>query len=251
MRIGIGGYDRETRRRLSIVNMAGYLAALSSLSFAINFAFYNFAVLKWLIAGNLISAVLTATAPFWHRYNSVASAMVMTCTVAITLFFFVSELGRDSGIQLNYIGAVAIAFVMFGLGHQKIIATVTVFCIVAHISCFFLFETGRVQWAMDDTAMAQIYVLSATTIMIILGVIVWYAFRIAADAEARSERLLSNVLPNTIADQLMEHPDEPIADRFDEATVLFCRHRRIHKNVPATGCGRAGFPAERALFRVR
>ena len=57
--------------------------------------------------------------------------------------------------------------------------------------------------------------------MIILAVIVWYAFRIAANAEARSERLLNNVLPKSIANRLMQYPDDPIADGFDEATVLF------------------------------
>lgn len=221
LRLGIGGYDRDTRRRLLIVNMAGYLSALSSLAFAISFALQNPSAFKWLIAGNLLSAVLTTTAPFWHRYNALASASVMTTTVAISLFFFVSELGRDSGIQLNYIGAVAIAFVIFGLGHLRIVALVTAICIAGNISCNFLFETGRVQWAVEDWFMAQIYTLSASTIMIILAAIVWYAFRVAADAEARSRRLLDNVLPTTIADQLMREPDEPIADRFDQATVLF------------------------------
>lgn len=221
MRIGISGYDRETRRRLSIVNMAGYLSAISSVSYAANFALYDFSALKWLVYGNLASAVLTATAPYWHRYNSIAAASVMTTTVAVTLFFFVSILGRDSGIQLNYIGAVAIAFVIFGLKHLRIIALVTVVCIVGNISSVFLFEVGSAQWAVDDGFMAQLYVMSAASIMLILAVVVWYAFRIAADAEARSERLLMNIFPEKIANQLRNFPDDPIADRFDEATVLF------------------------------
>ncbi len=221
MRIGISGYDRETRRRLSIVNMAGYLSALSSLSFAINFSMYDFMALKWVVAVNILSAIITTTAPFWHRYNSIASASVLATTVAITLFFFISELGRDSGIQLNYIGSVAIAFVIFGLGHLRIIALVTLVCIVGHLSSFFLFQTGRVQSAIDDGFMAQIYTLSATSIMIVLAVVVWYAFKIAADADARSERLLKNVLPVTIAERLQDQPDQPIANSFDEATVMF------------------------------
>jgi adenylate cyclase len=63
--------------------------------------------------------------------------------------------------------------------------------------------------------------MSSTSIIIILGLIVWYAFRIAADAEARSERLLMNIFPEKIANRLRQYPDEPIADRFDEASVLF------------------------------
>ncbi len=221
MRIGISGYGRETRRRLFLVNMAGYLSAISSISYAINFSLYNFSALKWLVFGNLLSAFLTATAPIWHRYNSIAAALVMTSTVAVTLFFFVSELGRDSGVQLNYIGAVAIGFVIFGLNHLRIIAAVTFVCIIGHVSTVFLFAEGRVQSSIDAGFMAQLYVMSAGSIMVILAIVVWYAFRVAADAEARSERLLMNIFPEKIANQLRMFPDEPIADRFDEATVLF------------------------------
>ena len=221
LRYGISGYDRETKKRLLIVNMAGYLSALSCLSFIISFAIQDIMTFRWMILGNLLSAIITTTAPYWHRINSIASPIVLTTTTAIALFFFVSELGRDSGIHLNYIGAVAIAFVIFGLSHLRLIFFVIAICIVGHISCHFLFPTGRIQMYAGDPFITQMYILSATTIMIILGLVVWYAFRVAADAEARSERLLNNVLPAKIADQLIEHPNDPIADRFDEATVLF------------------------------
>ena len=221
IRYGVSGYDRETRRRLSICNIAGYLSALSSLSFAANFMMIDFMELKWLILGNLASAFLTTTAPFWHRVNSIASPIVLASTVATTLFFFISELGRDSGIQLNYIGSVAIAFAIFGLGHVRYVIGVTLVCIVGHLASYFMFETGRVQHLVDAEVVSQIYILSAVSIMLVLALIVWYAFSIAADAEARSEQLLRNVLPEQIAERLREHPDEIIADRFDEATVMF------------------------------
>ena len=41
MRNEFGGYDRETKRRLFLVNMSGHLAALSSISYAVNFTFYD------------------------------------------------------------------------------------------------------------------------------------------------------------------------------------------------------------------
>ena len=221
VRYGVSGYDRETRRRLSICNIAGYLSAASSLSFVFNFLMFDFMAMKWLILGNLLSASITTTAPFWHRFNALASPVVMATTVAITLFFFISELGRDSGIQLNYIGSVAIAFAIFGLGHLRWVLFVTFICIVGHLSSYFLFETGRVQYAVDEAFLNQIYILSAVSIMIVLALIVWYAYSLAADAEARSEALLLNVLPVSIAERLREEPDLIIADKFDEASVMF------------------------------
>ncbi len=221
VRYGVGGYDRETRRRLSICNIAGYLSALSSLSFIINFSMYDFMGMKWLIFGNAASALITITAPYWHRYNSLLSPIILSTTVAITLFFFISELGIKSGIQLNYIGSVGIAFAIFGLGHLRYVIAVVVVCIIGHIASHFMFETGRVEHLVDVSFLHQIYILSAASIMIVLALIVWYAFSIAADAEARSEQLLRNILPENIAEQLREHPDQIIADKFDEATVMF------------------------------
>lgn len=221
VRLGVSGYDRETRRRLSICNIAGYLSALSSLSFIINFSLYDFMSLKWLILGNAISAIITATAPFWHRFNAILSPVILATTVAVTLFFFISELGIKSGVQLNYIGSVAIAFAIFGLTNLRYIIAVTLVCIAGHIASHFLFETGRVEHLVDAAFLDQIYILSATSIMIVLALIVWYAFSIAADAEARSEQLLRNIFPENIAERLREYPDEIIADKFDEATVMF------------------------------
>ncbi|MCF6322661.1 MAG: adenylate/guanylate cyclase domain-containing protein [Rhizobiaceae bacterium] len=221
LRIGIGGYERETRRRLFLVNMSGYIAAISSISFAINFAFYDMVALNWLIIGNLVSAFITSTVSYWHRFNSILGPLIMAATVSLTLFFFVSELGRDSGIQLNYIGGAAIAFIIFGLNHLRLVVAFSVTSMIFHLATYYLYPTGRVQWAIDDGFMNQLYFMSAISIILILGVIVWYAFRVAADAEARSERLLMNIFPEKIANQLRQYPDEPIADRFDEATILF------------------------------
>lgn len=221
LRAGISGYDREDRRRLSIVNLAGYLAAASSTSYAINFTLYDYSNLKWLVFGNLASAIVTASVPFWHRFNSVLGAIIISFTVAVTLFYFVSQLGTDSGTHLHYIGAVAIAFAIFGLKNFNWICLIGITCVVLNILCEFWFSKGEVQWAIDDGFMAQLYILAVSTIIAIVGLVVWYAFRIAADAEKRSEQLLLNIFPQRIADELRLNPNLAIADRFDEATVMF------------------------------
>lgn len=221
MRAGISGYDRETRRRLSIVNLAGYCAAASSVSFAINFALHDARNLMPLIIGNLVSAVITASAPFWHRFNSVLAAAIMSFTVAFSLFWFVSMLGTDTGVHLNYIGGPAIAFAIFGLHHLRMIVLIGAICIGANIAAEFMFATGSLQHHMDAGFLRQIYILSAASIIIIVSLIVWYGFSIADDAERRSEQLLLNIFPPRIADELRYNPDKQIADRFDEATVMF------------------------------
>ena len=47
------------------------------------------------------------------------------------------------------------------------------------------------------------------------------AFRLAERAEAEKEALLRNILPDQIVDRLRQHPEEAIAEAFDEASILF------------------------------
>jgi len=73
------------------------------------------------------------------------------------------------------------------------------------------------EWWMLDL----LYFLSAASIMAIVFVIVFYAFRLARDAQERSDALLLNVMPEAIAGRLKKAPEKTIADHYDEATVLF------------------------------
>jgi adenylate cyclase len=54
-----------------------------------------------------------------------------------------------------------------------------------------------------------------------IAAVVYYAFRLAEDAQAQTEALLRNILPDSIVDRLTDKPDAVIADSFEEASVLF------------------------------
>jgi adenylate cyclase len=90
---------------------------------------------------------------------------------------------------------------------------------VLNIAAQLMFPESQVP--LDPWFVKCLYINSAVTITGIVGFIVWFAFSVAAEAEERSERLLRNILPESIASRLKSNPDELIADRFDEASVLF------------------------------
>ncbi len=218
---GTSNYGSETRRRLAITNLTGYLAALTSLTYATTYLVYNSAELKWVVLVNVVSALIAATIPFWHRFNSIAAVAILVSSVYSALLFYISVLGRDSGIQLNYVSASAVAFVVLGLKRPLLILVMIgaglVMTIVAHLS----FAVGSSQPQLDDWFINGLFVQSVCSCMLIIGVVVWYSFRVAADAEERSERLLRNILPNEIAERLKSQPNLLIADRFDDVSVLF------------------------------
>ncbi len=221
LRAGVSQWPRDDHRRLIIANITGYLSALSSLSYALTYTFYDFATLKPVIFGNLFTAIIFATISFWHRFGRVAAGVVLAVTIFPSIFYFIWFLGRDTGIQLNYLGAAAAAFAIFGIHRLGLVLAAALSGLALHLYAHFNFTGGQASPPLEKWFSDQLYVLSASSVTVIVAVVVWYAFKLASDAEERSERLLRNVLPDAIAERLKANPNEPIADHYDSATVLF------------------------------
>ncbi len=218
---GTASYPAATRRRLIITNMIGYLATISSLSYAITYALHSYETLMWPIVVNLISAATTASMPFWHRFGSAAGGVVLAAMIFVTLFYFTYFFGREAGIHLQYFGAAAVAFLIFGSARLALILIIIVSGLVLHLVAQILYVNGQATGAIEASFLIQIYVISSTSLTAIVAIVVWYFYRMAADAEERSERLLHNVLPVPVAEHLKDNPGEMIAQRYDEVTVLF------------------------------
>ncbi|MCK5748616.1 MAG: adenylate/guanylate cyclase domain-containing protein [Oricola sp.] len=218
---GVGGYPRKDQRFLAVANMTGYLGALSSLSFALTFAMVDMRALQLAIGGNLVSAAGSALTPFTHRFGRCAAVVYLAVVFYSTLFFFVSVLGRESGIQLNYIAAAAIAITICGAQRLGLAVFLTVLGLALHLAVWFAYPTGAETAAVTPALMSAIYIQSAATIMIILGVATFYILRLFEAAEAKSEALLLNIMPSVIAERLKEEPDRVVADYYPAATVMF------------------------------
>ena len=218
---GVGNYPAKDQRFLAVANMTGYLGTLSSLSFALTFAMADFNALKAAVFGNLVSAAGSALTPFTHRYGRSAAVIYLAVIFYSTLFFFVAQLGRDAGIQLNYIAATAIAITICGVERFRLAAFLAALGLILHLVVWFTFPTGLAEAAIAPSLMSAIYIQSATTIMIILGVATFYVLRLSEVAEMKTEALLLNMMPAMVAHRLREAPDKVVADHHDAATVMF------------------------------
>ena len=221
LRAGTSSYPTAERDGLVINNIIGYLASLSSLSYAINYALMDAVALAPLVIGNVISAILTSMVPQVHRFGRLAGALLLTTTLYSSIFYFTYLLGRGSGIHLNYIGAAAIGFLVLGIARVRLVILVVAVAAILHVSAWFLFPEARPDIHVPPSFINQTYAMSAVSIMAIIFVAVYYAFTLVRDARARSEALLLNVLPEVIAERLKASPDQTIAERHEEATVLF------------------------------
>ena len=221
VRAGISQWPVNEHRRLIVTNITGYLAGLSSLSYALTYALYDFNSLWPVAVGNLVVSLVYFSIPLWHRVGPTAAGLVLAFAIFSSIFFFIWFLGRRSGIQLNYLGVAAVAFAVFGLNRMGLVLITVIAGLSLHFIAHFAFITGQASPAPENWFIDQLYILSAASITLIVGIVVWYAFKLASDAEERSERLLRNVLPDAIAERLKADPHQSIAERHESATILF------------------------------
>lgn len=121
LKFGTDGYPRAVQRRLRIVNAMALLIAVFSVIYAAVFAYYDAEHYRHLIVVNLLLAVIVLLVPLAHRINDIAAAVLIAIVEYVALFFFVRVFGHESGIQINYIIAAAVAFAIYGLSHFLIV----------------------------------------------------------------------------------------------------------------------------------
>jgi adenylate cyclase len=218
---GTGGYDRETRRRLKILNVVAYLTALFTLVYAIQQTLVDIRHLAPVILLNLAIVVVSLLVPFAHRVSDIAGALLISVTEYIALFLFTLYLGRTSGIHLQYFACPAAFFVIFGLQRLRLVLAFTAVGLALHIAAWMLFPRADARIAVDDAMLNQLYVTAAFTTIAMIAAVVYYAFSLAEAARRETEALLRNILPVAIADRLTDRPEEIIADSFEEVSVLF------------------------------
>lgn len=218
---GTEGYPKKTKRRLLIVNVAAYLIVLASLNYAVLYSVTDFNKYQLIIYANVFGLAVAMLVPFAHRFSDILGGVIVAFSQIVMMFYFISVLGRDSGIQLNYIIAAAVPFLIFDLSRIKLILTIALSALVFHIAAWFMFPADPVTLIHEPFLLANLYVNSALTAFCIVAVLAYYAMTLVRRAEAQTDALLKNILPESVAEKLMIEPDRAIADSFKQATVLF------------------------------
>ena len=154
---GTHSYPLAQRSGLIAANVTGYLAAISSLSYAASYALQDFNALKSLVFGNIVSAVLTASVPLSHRFGRIAGGLLLTVTIFSTIFYFTAILGRESGIHLNYLGASALAFLVLGITRLWLVAAVISSAAILHLLAWFWFPPAKISLDLPASFLAQTY----------------------------------------------------------------------------------------------
>lgn len=219
--LGTAGYPPQSQRRLRNINVGCYVISISCGLFALTFALEDAERYRWAAIVNLVMMAASISVPVLHRVHEVAGALFIAAVLMSGLFVIVALVGRDSGIQINFIAASAMAFVIFELKRLRYIAMIIGVAIALHIAAWFMFPEGLLPPPPDEEFLLRLYVTTVVTISIIVAILVYYAFRTAEQAEAETESLLHRMLPMQVAERLKAAPGSAISDSFSDVAVLF------------------------------
>ena len=219
-------HDAETvARHLRVLTVTTRIGAVVSVFFGIQGLIVGQDVL-WIGMLNLLSGAIFLMIPLLYRFGELVPALVFF-TVAYTSITVVCwHLGTGSGLPFYYLVAATLMVLILGVDHivlASALAAVLAATVIA-LEVVVPYNTG----VQPDWAYRSGFLLTVISAWVMVVAVVWYALREirrarqAMEAEyERSETLLTNILPATIAQRLKDPTRNIIADKYDDASILF------------------------------
>ena len=216
--------DRIARRR-RILNLTASMAVFISAGFGIVYVFAA-PELWWTGVINIAGAAIYATIPILHRLGELVPPLTFIGTAYVSIFTICWFVGTGSGLQFYFL--VAACLIVLQLGVDRIFLASILAAIAAAMVITLQFLVPRDTGAQPVWALSLSFVVTTISSCVMVVTTVWYSVREIVRAEAameleyeRSEALLANILPSSVADRLKDPARNIIADKYDDASVLF------------------------------
>lgn len=218
-------YDAATVQRQRLLSVAIAIGAIVTAGFGVlQLVFSNGFGYIGLV--NLGTAALYAVIPRLYRFGDLVAPIAFITLAYLSLTFLCWHLGTGTGVQFYFLIAAAAAVMVVGIEHIRIVIALAIIGVSLVITLQFTVphDTGtEPAWFITVGFIAN--TISAGVLAV---AIVWFGLRQIASAEAamereyaRSETLLANILPASIAKRLKDRSGSVIADKYDDASILF------------------------------
>ena len=214
-----------TSRQLRILTFATRIGAAISVLFGIQ-QFLVVQQAQWIGWVNVVTALVFLSIPKLYRYGELLAPLVFILTAYATITFVSIYIGSGVGLHFYYVVAASLVVLVLGIDHMVIasaLAALGAVTVVA-LETWVPHNTG----VQPDWAYKSGFVINVVSVWVFIIATVWFAMRETLRAEEameteyqRSESLLANILPASIAQRLKDPAHNIIADRYDEASILF------------------------------
>lgn len=218
-------WAESVTRPQRVLNFAAWIAAALTASLGLLQTLTGQGVMYIGLINMAIAAVFLAI-PLLHRFGDMIAALVFVIVSFTSLTFVGSQIGTDSGVQFYYLVSASLAVLVLGMDHLWLAGSTVAVGAGLVIALQFLVpqDTGiQPRWALNAG-----FIFATTGACLLMFATVWYAMREVERAEdameveyKRSEALLANILPGEVAEKLKDPAHGTIADRYDDASVMF------------------------------
>ncbi|GAB4595558.1 adenylate cyclase [Mycobacterium avium subsp. hominissuis] len=218
-------YADSAARQSRVLAIAAWLAVLVCADFIL----LQVVTGAWtwqIVSLNVVAALIFAIVPWLHRFGDLVAPLTFLGAAYVTVFVSCWDVGTASGGQYFFLVGACLVLLVMGIEHTVLAAVLAAIGAGLVIAVEFAFprDTGlQPAWAQSMS-----FVVTIVSACIMVFVAVWFALRDTQRAEAvmeseyqRSEALLANMLPGSIAERLKHSDGDIIADKYDDASVLF------------------------------
>jgi adenylate cyclase len=218
-------YAASVARRFRVLTTAALISAAVSAFFGVMQIITGQDVL-WISLLNLVAAVVFLLIPLLYRFGELVAPVTFMLVAYAYITAVCAHLGTGSGMQFYYLVAATVMMLVFGIEHIVLSATLAATGAATVIALEFLVpnDTG----AQPAWSFTFGFVVSTIAAWVLVMATVYSALRETARAEMaveaeyqRSESLLTNILPASIATRLKDPARSIIADKYDDASILF------------------------------
>lgn len=228
LHIGTIGHTKRQTQRIVLTNVMISATAVLSCLHAIMFLLYDFDQLKWISLFLLANGSAILATPFLNRKHPYLGSIYnlslwLGYGCALTYIF-----GSVSGVHFYFLAGAASAILIMGI-YQNLLSILST---TLQIGLFIYFDQTEIPTAnflhLGQSFHTTLHLSSILLAMFFIFCMIYYAFYQAQRAEDAlereyeySEKLLTNMLPASIAAKLKRNRGETIADNHDEVTILF------------------------------
>lgn len=236
-------------RRLRVLMIASWIAAGVSAVFGV-FQLVMGGSLWWLGAVNLVCGAVFLLIPKLCRFGELVAPLTFVVFAYLSVGFICFTIGTGSGLQFYFLVAACLVVLILGIERIALASVIAAVGVAITISLELTVPHDRGLGPSWTLTVGFVSSVISSAVMIVATI--WYTLREIERAEAameseyeRSERLLANILPETIASRLKDPARTVIADKYNDASILFADIAGYTKRASDTA------PAELVRFLDR
>jgi adenylate cyclase len=218
-------YAESVSSRFRVLKIAAWIAAAISAVFGI-FQLVLGGPAWWVGVLNLVFAAIFVAMPLLYRFGELIAPLTFFASAYASVGFICYTMGTGSGLQFYFLVSATLVVLVFGIERIVLASTIVAFGVAGTIALELFVPNDRglgPPWTLTVGFISSV-VGSAVMVM----ATIWFAMREIDRAEKameaeyqRSESLLTNILPASIATRLKDPTRNIIADKYDDASILF------------------------------